>query len=261
MGEWKWRLFKASAVIILVSMFYALFYVMGGMSYLPRNDKLWCVYGVRPYWVKKPDFTRSQYLGREIKYHGTSMNENSLLGMNLSMMPAIDDPVVKQIALDIKEQIKNVSEIKQASILLCFAQQCVQYKYDIDNWGERDFHSFPINTLAKGKGDCEDSAYIFTALAYHCGLDVITFRIPNHIGCGVCCAGTSPNNKGFWINGKFYAWCETTGTIPKVGYYERTLEDWTAYGVPREPSYTWLSGQGLQDLADEVYAQNKHLLY
>jgi len=260
MKKWTVTAIKVSIILLLVAIAYSIFYLAGGMDYLPRDKKLWCVYGVKPYSVPKPDFTKSQYYDRSILRHGVSMPNNTIIGKNLAYMPAIDDPVIRDIAYKLKSQMGRLDDKGIANRLLCFAQQCVKYTYDKDQYNQLDFFSFPVNTLARNKGDCEDSGFLFTALAYHCGLDVITFCIPGHIGCGVCCEGTNPDKDyGFWIDGKFYAWCETTGSIPKIGSYSGTLQGWIAWARPAQPTYLWLNGQGMYDLAEQL--EDKQTIY
>jgi predicted transglutaminase-like cysteine proteinase len=95
--------------------------------------------------------------------------------------------------------------------------QSIQYKSDIDpSTGEAtDYWQYPIETLALGTGDCEDTAILTAALLKEMDYDVAVVILPDHAAVAVAC----DNCNGYYypINGKKYYYLETTGTGFSLG--------------------------------------------
>lgn len=66
-------------------------------------------------------------------------------------------------------------------------QTAVKFEEDIVVYGKEDFCSFPENTLAVGKGDCEDKCELFAFLVNHYfrGIDIIFLYYSNHVRIGL----------------------------------------------------------------------------
>lgn len=95
--------------------------------------------------------------------------------------------------------------------------QSIKYKSDVDPaTGEAtDYWQYPIETLALGTGDCEDTAILTAALLKEMDYDVAVVLLPGHAAVAVAC----DNCNGYYypINGKKYYYLETTGTGFSLG--------------------------------------------
>lgn len=219
------------ALVFILVLAYLLLFVVGLVEYLPRKNKLWCVYWYQYYSVSIPRHDLSRYFKKRPKY-GIDVDDN------LALCPTIDDIQIKDVALDLKKQMEGLSDAQIARRLLCFVQQNVKYVSDSDQFSVSDQTQLPINTLFRLKGDCEDTAFLFSALCYHCGIDVKTFFITGHASCGVNVDGGS--GKKYIVDGNRYYWCETTGRLPIIGFYIRKLPSkYIMQASPSEPTEFW----------------------
>ena len=73
-----------------------------------------------------------------------------------------------------------------------------------------DYWKYPVETLADGKGDCEDTAILTAALLKEMDYDVAMVVLPDHAAVALAC----DNCNGYYypVNGKRYYYLETTGT-------------------------------------------------
>ena len=58
--------------------------------------------------------------------------------------------------LALLDSAKAYAEIEQLKVVNDYFNREVQWVDDIYNWGEADYWATPLETLAKGQGDCED---------------------------------------------------------------------------------------------------------
>ena len=94
------------------------------------------------------------------------------------------------------------------------------------HWIE-EYWQFPLETLYLKTGDCEDTAFLFAALAKYMGYDVCLFRFYDHMAAGVTLESFTPSgNSGTSIsdtdhcipvNDKDYYYVETTNHTWAVG--------------------------------------------
>jgi hypothetical protein len=89
--------------------------------------------------------------------------------------------------------------------------QCIVYETDIDpvTKPSRDYWKYPIETLADGNGDCEDTAILTAALLKEMGHDVAIVLLPDHAAVAIAC--TNCNGYYYPLNDKRYYYLETTG--------------------------------------------------
>jgi len=59
---------------------------------------------------------------------------------------------------DIIKGAQNDSEWNKLNKVNRFFNQAIQYQDDLPLWGKRDYWASPVETIARGKGDCEDYA-------------------------------------------------------------------------------------------------------
>jgi hypothetical protein len=120
------------------------------------------------------------------------------------------------------EKLKDASGFKSYSArndyqnVVAFVQG-ITYQPDIDpvTKGETDYWKYPIETLADGNGDCEDTAILTAALLKEMGHDVAIVILPEHAAVAVAC--TNCNGYYYPIDGRRYYYLETTGTGFSLG--------------------------------------------
>lgn len=135
------------------------------------------------------------------------------------------DHEIKEVAQTVTAGLKTKEAKAQA--LLDFVQHWVTYTRDYAP-GETtgDYHQFPLETLIRKRGDCEDSSYLMASLCASLGINCALIRFPDHLAVGV--AG---NFKGtHWeIDGTEYYYAETTSGGSKIG--DRCSENRTSAWV------------------------------
>lgn len=79
------------------------------------------------------------------------------------------------------------TRIDSINFLIKLIQTGVQFEEDIVTYGQEDFCSFPENTIAIGKGDCEDKCEAFALLIDHYfpTFDIVFLFYPNHVRIGL----------------------------------------------------------------------------
>ena len=104
---------------------------------------------------------------------------------------------------------RNWSTLEQASNILCFTQQCVDYRLDQETTPQPEWPRYPIETLMDEVGDCEDDVILTAAVLKRLGYDVALLYYPGHCALGVVGAHGLP---GAYVvyEGKEYFYGETT---------------------------------------------------
>lgn len=93
------------------------------------------------------------------------------------------------------------------NFLIKFIQTAVQFEEDMVVYGKEDFCSFPENTMAIGKGDCEDKCEAFAFLINHYfpAIDIVFLFYPGHVRIGLGNTNLSNIGKPFQeFEGKKY---------------------------------------------------------
>lgn len=83
-----------------------------------------------------------------------------------SQLSALSQRIVKSTDSD----DEKVYKIEQ------WVAQNIKYVSDIQNYGTAEYWSYPTVTLARGKGDCEDGAFLIHSLALHAGVSIGKLR-------------------------------------------------------------------------------------
>lgn len=133
-------------------------------------------------------------------------------------MTTLDDPIIIEIANLFKSYVKDMSDLDKANFILRFVQNSIKYTSDTENYGVAEKYVFPVNTLIRRKGDCEDVAFLFASLAYLNGLDVMNVIVPGHVTTGVALENVDIDCMTWKHNGKTYYHAEATGVF-KIGEY------------------------------------------
>lgn len=167
--------------------------------------KMTCLYGIKKYTVKF-DPKKSPYYG---------LNPSVMSLEYLPYYSTIDDPVIKDIARQLSEQIEIDDVFYKATVALTFVQQNIKYVSDESRFG-RDVWELPIYTVTERVADCDGMANLYTSIAYNMGIDVITVVVTGHMLSAVCLRG---HGKYYEHDGKKYYHMETTDKLPAAGRY------------------------------------------
>jgi hypothetical protein len=92
--------------------------------------------------------------------------------------------------------------------------------------GFDEYPRFPVETLVDEGGDCEDTSILFVSIVRELGYGVVLLRLDEaqHMSAGIRISGEVITgwDKSYPLtyyqsNGKFYAYCETTGSGWRIG--------------------------------------------
>lgn len=140
-----------------------------------HKDYSWW-YGGRRYTIKTvPDPGDSPYWKKYVPRDSTQE----------AFYSTIDDPVMQLWAGQLREITKRMSDRQKATCILRFVQQNILYTKDASQFKKSEYWQFPINTLMRRKGDCEDSSFLYACLCYMCDVPVINVDMVGHITCAV----------------------------------------------------------------------------
>ncbi len=121
-----------------------------------------------------------------------------------------------------------------ADYVLAFVQEAADYAYDDEAFGQTEYWQYPIETIYRGYGDCEDTSILASAIyarlsqidgAEDLILGSTLFLLPGHAMAGVEIDGTIPGIGNFMVekDGHVYYTCETTlddpGSYPSSGWF------------------------------------------
>jgi predicted transglutaminase-like cysteine proteinase len=88
--------------------------------------------------------------------HGNAVDVPRLMQSAQRMGPAAVQRT--QALLDEMQTDAGVDEVDKLKSMNNFFNHAIQYRSDMDNWGVVDVWSSPMESLARGAGDCEDYA-------------------------------------------------------------------------------------------------------
>ncbi len=163
-------------------------------------------------------------------YNGYSTSDVTRTNGNEDQMRAMvtyDDKYVKELAHQFDVLGASMDRLGKANLLLSYVQ-AIPYMYDSDLNGRNEYWKYPLETIADGAGDCEDTSILFCAIAKAMGYDTALMTlyasdIPGFTGAQNHCVGllsvdgvtayepyTTIDNVGYYF-------CETTSTGHDVG--------------------------------------------
>lgn len=116
---------------------------------------------------------------------------------------------------------KHLSARSDYRNAVSFVQSLV-YEKDLDpvTSQETEYWKYPIETLADGSGDCEDTAILTAALLRELGYDVALVLLSDHAAVAVAC--DTCNGYYYPLDGKRYYYLETTGAGYALGTIDQT---------------------------------------
>jgi len=148
-------------------------------------------------------------------------------------------PEVRRCAHTLVEKgtAARLPSLDLVDFVLAFTRDAIPYRSDLEEHGVAQRTSFPLETLDRRVGDCEDHAILAAALLHSAGFDVILVVLrlrggPDHVGIGVPAVADLPVPAGRRVSfeGRQYWYGEATpagtwrlGEIPRE--MERDLEE------------------------------------
>ena len=136
------------------------------------------------------------------------------------------DPYIVSLAHQFETLGASMDDRQRADLVLSYVQN-IPYAYDTDTDGREEYWSYPLETILRGCGDCEDTSILYCAIVKAMGYDTAlmtayassvprTSGASNHCVSLVAVSG-SDGDATYTIGGKVYSFCETTATGSGVG--------------------------------------------
>ncbi|RLG06010.1 MAG: hypothetical protein DRN59_03700 [Thaumarchaeota archaeon] len=198
------------------------------------RDVEWSYKGWKIGWeLRIPTYA---YLG----YTRITVEERIEIGV--ANMVTHDDLIIASLASGLAKDAKKLGfgEYDTANYILAFVQS-LRYHKDEEITPYKEYWKFPLETLAEGWGDCEDSSILYAALMKAAGYDVVLFDLPEHMAVGVALSKTI---SGSYVdyNGKRYYYAETTNPGWTIGKAPQEVigKPVTVIPIPDKPSGTQL---------------------
>lgn len=125
---------------------------------------------------------------------------------------------------------------EQAGMVMAMVQS-MTYALDNESSGTLEYWSFPVETLFKGMGDCEDTTLLLASLyryfGYECAILLFFPTNPNIAGHAAVALALDDWDGFYYIHGgKRYYYVETTSTGWAIGEIPSDYEDVEAIFIP-----------------------------
>jgi hypothetical protein len=160
-----------------------------------------------------------------------------------------DDEYVGSLADEIerygKQQGLSGPAIVDATVAVV---QGMKYTKDSVTTAYDEYPRYPIETLYKRGGDCEDTSILMAQLLRQLGYGVVLFVLPGHMGLGVLGDESIP---GSYVTheGKRYYYLETTGEGWQIGElpsaHEKNRSEVEIVEIDSQPSLVFSYGVGV----------------
>lgn len=98
----------------------------------------------------------------------------------ISLLHQQYDPMRADVGREMQkmlEDLKGVDEIEKVNTVNAFFDEQLTYQTDIALWHEKDYWATPLETLGKGRGDCEDYAIIKYFMLRYLGIAESQLRL------------------------------------------------------------------------------------
>lgn len=135
-----------------------------------------------------------------------------------------NDEIITSLADKIDKLTDGFDKIEKINFILYFVQQIIDYKTDMENKGQEEYWSYPVEVLVERKGDCEDSSLLFASITKVLGFDTALLlyiidedenKLIGHLAVGIHL--TEEVTGGKYVidenSGKKYYYCETAYDI------------------------------------------------
>ncbi|HWG92428.1 MAG TPA: hypothetical protein VNZ52_16405 [Candidatus Thermoplasmatota archaeon] len=153
-----------------------------------------------------------------------------------------DDPLITALADGLRASAAEagLGEQDLPQLALDFVQS-ISYILDRDSMGREDYPRYPVETLAEGRGDCEDLSFLYAALLRELGYGTVLLLYPGHLVAGV--AMTEPRGFGVAHGGTWYAYAEPTAPGWRIGEAPEEYQQEEAVVLAIEhqaiPEFSW----------------------
>ncbi|MBR4148141.1 MAG: hypothetical protein IKU00_09715 [Bacteroidales bacterium] len=148
------------------------------------------------------------------RYSGVAAeNAGGLVAYFGFMFSELGSGAVKALAAQlVNAKMSDVDKIQET---LAFVQS-LPYAYDKLSKGRNEYVRYPVETLADGRGDCEDKAILLGALLHEMNVDFVLLSLPDHVAIGVCCEAVETSSY-LKFDDKKYCYLETTAPGWEIG--------------------------------------------
>lgn len=137
---------------------------------------------------------------------------------------------LQKLVREFKRITRDWKPEKKVNFVLAFVQT-IPYEKD-KTTGYDDFYKYPTETLAEGKGDCEDSSMLFASILSGLDYESALIHLPGHIAVGV--KGNFRGGSVTYEKDKYF-FCETTARGYKLGVVPKELVGKEARVIPITP--------------------------
>ena len=164
------------------------------------------------------------------------------------------DGLMDSVISKITGQTEGLSEYERANVILAFVQECFEYppntmsgsialmSGDMYLTGHSDYSMYPIETIFREAGDCEDTSILAAALFKAAGFHSALLTVPGHaMACVAIEDGSASKNISkvvlsmeiyhAAVDGREYYVCETTTSYDvSVGF--GSTQDFGGHQIP-----------------------------
>ena len=157
---------------------------------------------------------------------------------------SLDDEFFQKLASALRAEGEKMgfTDNQIMELAISFVQS-LPYSYDIDTTGLEEYKRYPIETLADGTGDCEDTAYLLAELLRTMNYDaILLYYSEEHTAVGVADSGNMYGSY-YEYKGNRYFYVESTGEGWKIGAvpeaYIKKATVWELVPVPALGCERW----------------------
>lgn len=127
-----------------------------------------------------------------------------------------DDLTIMTISADLKQLAAKADMDTFGTLQLALAfVQSIPYSYDNVTYGQEDYWAYPVETLVRDTGDCEDTSFLYASIAECLGTDAAIIIFDDHMAAGI--ASDEASGTYYQPDTVKYYYCETTSEGWMIG--------------------------------------------
>ena len=150
-----------------------------------------------------------------LNYRNDSIKRSESTDKHILKFVTYNDSTIKALAESFNTICAGMTAQETAIIVLSYTQS-VPYQYDSDFIGQDEYWKYPLETLFDECGDCEDTSFLFCAMAKAGGYDCAIIIYSGHMAAGIHVDGITGNGYYDYNNTRYY-YSETTATGWAIG--------------------------------------------